>query len=419
MTATLDFSDLHPTTKRLLLARCLRSLGQGLLVVDFALYLHVLGWNAVAIGLLFTGSSLFGAFFSLFVGLSSDRFRRRPFLLIYEAIVLTAGIAALISAQPLILSGAAIVAGFGRGAGGAAGPFSPAEQAWLAEEVPAKARGRVYSLNTALGFFGMGLGAVAASLPALLGSYLPGPLAYRPLFVVVVLAAIGCLILLSGADETYHQPAREISFEPHESVAGMRRQENRLLMKLVLINSFNGVAIGLTGPLMSYWFTLRFHVGPEAIGPVMGVTFFVTGLMSLFTAKLSERIGIVSSVVWQRFIGLILLILLPLMPHYGLAALCYLLRSAFSRGSTGAQQALIMGLVREERRGLAASLNAVAMQLPRSMGPSIAGYLLSVGLFAAPFYAAAALQGVYLMLYDRFFRIYELPSEIKRCSPDL
>ncbi len=49
------------------------------------------------------------------------------------------------------------------------------------------------------------------------------------------------------------------------------------------------------------------------------------------------------------------------------------------------------------------SLNAVAMQGPRSVGPSIAGYLLSVGLFAAPFYAAAALQGVYLMLYDRFF----------------
>jgi MFS family permease len=401
------FRALHPTTVRLLLARCLRSVGQGLLVVDFALYLHALNWNAVAIGLLFTGSSLFGALFSLLVGMSSDRLRRKPFLLVYEAIVFVAGIAALISAHTLILSGAAVVAGFGRGAGGAAGPFSPAEQAWLAEEVPAEARGRVYSLNTALGFFGMGLGAIGASLPSLLGRYLQGPLAYRPLFLLVGLAGVGCLILLSGADETYHRQAPESDREVHVSEAETRYQENRLLRKLVLINSFNGFAIGLTGPLMSYWFALRFHVGPEAIGPVMGATFFVTGLMSLFTAKLSDQIGIVSSVVWGRLIGLALLILLPLMPRYGLAALCYLLRSAFTRGATGAQQALIMGLVHEGRRGLAASLNAVAMQLPRSVGPSIAGYMLSIGLFAAPFYAAAALQGAYLIMYNRFFRPYD------------
>ncbi|MGB6068840.1 MAG: MFS transporter [Desulfomonilaceae bacterium] len=409
MASILGFHDLHPTTKRLLLARSMRSVGQGMLVVDFALYLHALNWNAVAIGLLLTSSSLFGALLTLLIGASSDRLKRKPFLLAYEAVVFIAGFATFISTRTLILSGAAIVAGFGRGAGGAAGPFSPAEQAWLAEEVPTEARGRVYSLNAALGFFGMGLGAVTAALPGLWGSYLPGSSAYRPLFLLVGLAAIGCLILLGGAGETYHRPVPKIDLEHIEAETGIRRQENRLLRKLVLINSFNGFAIGLTGPLMSYWFALRFHVGPEAIGPVMGATFFLTGFMSLFTGRLSERIGIVSSVVWARLIGLVLLILLPLMPHYGLAALCYLLRSAFTRGSAGAQQALVMGLVQETRRGLAASLNAAAMQLPRSVGPTIAGYLLSIGLLAAPFYAAAALQGVYVMLYDRFFRLYEPP----------
>ena len=65
---------------------------------------------------------------------------------------------------------------------------------------------------------------------------------------------------------------------------------------------------------------------------------------------------------------------------------------------------------------LGCRLNAVAMQLPRSVGPSAAGYLLSLGMFAAPFYAAAALQGAYLTLYDRFFRHYEPPYETERES---
>ena len=115
--------------------------------------------------------------------------------------------------------------------------------------------------------------------------------------------------------------------------------------------------------------------------------------------------------VRTRLIGLILLVLVPLMPIYWLAALTYLLRSAFYRGSAGAQQALTISLVRDERRGLATSLNAVSFQLPRSVGPTIAGHLLQMGHLALPFYAAALLQALYLLLYDRVFRDYEPPRK--------
>jgi predicted MFS family arabinose efflux permease len=141
----------------------------------------------------------------------------------------------------------------------------------------------------------------------------------------------------------------------------------------------------------------------------MAATFWLTGMLSLLTGKMTERIGIIHSVVRTRLIGLILLAVVPLMPAYWLAALAYLLRSAFYRGSAGAQQALTVGLVRDERRGLATSLNAASFQLPRSVGPTIAGHLLQAGQLAVPFYAAALLQAVYLLLYDRIFRNYEPP----------
>lgn len=405
--AILHFSDLYPATRRLLLARALRSVGQGALVVDFALYLNALHWSGIAIGLVLSGGGLFGAALSLLVGTVSDRLRRKPFLLVYEGIALLASLAALLTAQPLILGGAAIVGGFGRGANGAAGPFSPAEQAWLAEEVAPARRGVVYSLNTALGFFGMGLGALSAILPSIWGGWLGGALAYRPLFALVGLAAAGNLLLLGQAHEAYRGPERAADPQAQERAAQIRRQENQILGKLVLINAFNGVAIGLTGPLISYWFALRFHVGPAAIAPVMAATFVLTGASSLLTGRLTERIGIVQSVIWARLVGLVLLVLLPLMPVYWLAALVYLLRSAFNRGSAGARQALTVGLVRDERRGLATSLNAVSFQVPQSVGPTIAGYLLDAGQFTLPFYAAVLLQGIYLVAYGRVFRDYE------------
>jgi MFS family permease len=400
-------NSLHPATKNLLLMRGLRSLGQGALVVDFTLYLSALGWSSLAIGSLLTAAGLFGAALSLFVGVSSDRSRRKPFLLVYQGMTMACSLAGILTAQPAILSVAAILGGFGRGANGAAGPFSPAEQAWLAEEIAPKRRGVVYSLNTAVGFLGMGIGSALAVLPDVWGRWLGGPLAYRPIFGIVTLTSIFILGLLVRTEEKHVPLPKNHTLQVDQRQIEIHQRQNNILAKLAMINGVNGVAIGLTGPLISYWFYLKFHVGPAAIAPVMAVTFLITGLASLVTGRMTQRIGVVNSVIWTRVVGLVLLVMLPLMPIYWLAAGVYLLRSAFNRGSAGARQAITIGLVDDDRRGLAVSLNNVSAQLPQAIGPTIAAYMLGIGDFSLPFYIAAVLQAVYLVLYGRTFRAYE------------
>ncbi len=107
----------------------MRSVGQGALVVDFSLYLRALHWRAGAIGGVLGASLLLGAALTLLVGPLSDRLGRKTFLLVYEASQMLAAIMALFSSDARLLSAAAIIGGFGRGANGAAGPFGPVEQA--------------------------------------------------------------------------------------------------------------------------------------------------------------------------------------------------------------------------------------------------------------------------------------------------
>lgn len=400
---------LSATARRLLAARTLRSVGQGALVVDFALYLKALHWSAAAIGVTLSGGALLGAVLSVVIGVLSDRAGRRKFLLGYETLMAAAGCAALLTSNTPILACAAVLGGFGRGAIGAAGPFAPAEQAWLAQTVAAQHRGPVYSLNAALGFFGMGGGALLASAPIWLERWLPGAGAYRPLFALVVLTSLTNLLLLYKAREKRRRASQARDHAEHRRMEQLRRRENGLLWKLVFANAFNGAAIGLTGPLIAYWFAVRFQIGPGAIAPVMAGAFFITGVLSLLAGRLSARIGLVRSVLHMQSVGLVLLILLPLMPSYWLAAAVYILRSALNRSPVGARQALSMGLVRDQRRGLATSLNAASVQFSRSLGPSIAGYLLDAGYLALPFYIAALLQGVHLVLYRRFFKAHNFP----------
>jgi MFS family permease len=394
--------DAARTTRLLLATRFVRSIGQGALAVDFALYLRVLDWSAVAISAVLSAALITGVVLTLVTGPLSDRGGRRRFLFAYEAAQTLAGAAALVSAQPVLLCAAAMVGGFGRGGNGGAGPFAPVEQAWLAQAVAPMRRGPVYSLNAALGFLGNAVGAVLAAAPSSLHTILPGALAYRPLFL---LSAVGsllcCVLILRTPDSETRQPQFSVAATPRH---GVERQENRLVLRLMIANLLNGAGVGATGPLIAYWFAVRFGEGPAEIGPLMAGGFLMAAVASLATGWVSKWLGMVRAVIAMRLVGLALLIALPLSPNFGLAATLYILRAMFNRGTTGARSALSVSIVRPHRRGFAASMANVSMQLPRSVSPVLTGMLFAANNLVLPFFIGAAFQGAYLAMYYASFR---------------
>jgi len=387
--------------RRLLAARALRSVAQGALVATFPLYLDALGWSGAQIGALFSGIAVLQASLTLFSGPLSDRFGRRRFLLGYEAMLTFAALLALASASHWIIVAAALAGGFGRGMNGAAGPFAPVEQAWLARVTPPPRRSSIFSLNTALGSFGMAAGALVAAVLPLWQTVLPGALAYRPLFALMLIAApFTAGLLWPIADSAALQ---DDAADPPPA----RREENRRLLHMAVVNAINGAAIGLIGPLITYWFFLRFDVGPAHIGPVLALAFVATGLSALTTGRLSRGGRVVSSVVRLRVLGLGLLLLLPLAPTFFWASALYIVRAALNRGTAGARQALNMSLISDSRRGFAATLSSLSMQLPRSVGPVIAGAAFAAGYLSGPFYVAAGLQAIYLLTFRHLFSRHE------------
>jgi len=420
--------DLRSTAIRLQATRFVRAVGQGILSVVFSLALIDLDWNPAAAGLLFTVGGLANGAATWLVGMASDRRGRRIFLLLFESLTLAAALVLSARLDGVLLALSSLFVGFGRNQGGVPGIVSPAEQAWLARSASTEGRGMLFSVNSALGFFGMGAGSLAAVLVPVLRAFLPGLNAYRPFFfLVAVTAAIDVALLLGAREDRGAGPATAADAFPRRSDArdsllaaaagvqtadaaqekALRSAENAVMAKMALINGLNGVAIGLTSPLLVYWFTLRFSVGPEAIGAVFAATFVATAAASFWTGRLSQRVGIVRAVVSARLVAVALFVLLPLMPTFWLASIVHIARTAFGRGSAGARQALAVNLVRDSRRGMASSINQVSMNLPNAVGPGIAGLFLNAGQLALPFFLAAAMQFFYGTLYGAAFGRYE------------
>ncbi len=424
-------------------ARFLRSIGQGALIVDFILYLRALDWSAVTIGVLLAAAGLAGTILMLGSGVLSDRFGRRPFLLGYQAATAVGALAVVLHPRSWVLVAVAVLLGYGRGANGVAGPFGPVEQAWLAQSVEPARRGQAFSFNGALGFWGMGVGSLLGAAVPWFARLLPGTGAYEPLFVLSMVVAVVNLLQVAsihGADlppragappaeavlvchsgraagaDGGRAPRRELgsAADPagvdrlgKDGEREVRRRENVAMALLTAVNAVNAMGIGLFSPLLPYWLSVRYGVGSGAIGSIYGLTFLLTGISSIATGELTIRIGLVRAVVWVRLLGVVLLAAMPLMPSYGWAAALYVARSVFNRGSAGARQAFGVGLVRDERKGLASSLNGLSMRLPSAVGPALAGWLMEGGSLGLPFYLAAGLQLLYVVLFGTVLGRYE------------
>jgi MFS family permease len=392
----------------LIASRTARSVGQGALSANFILELKHLGWSAPSIGLTLAGGIVFSILATLAIGPASDRFGRKKFLAGYELLQLLCAIMGFLGERgtpsDLILGFIAIVGGFGQSTGGGAGAFSPVEQSWLARLLPEGRRGPVFSINTALGFIGMAFGALSGLYPALF----PGATDFRDLakavFLTVTAGAAIALALILLVPDSRDKPENI----PQETL----QQEWSLLKTLIGINALNGLSLGLYAPLMAYWFAVRFHKGPGSIGLAMSGGYLLAACFSLLAGKLTSRWGTVRTVIAGRGLGLFFTLMIPLMPTFSLSVLAHILRVALNQSTIGARQALSIGLVGERRRGLAASLHNVSMQIPQSVGPIAGAALLAHGWLGLPFFLGAVLQGGYLTLYYLAFSKREPTSSI-------
>ncbi|MEH7225446.1 MFS transporter [Bacillus sp. JJ1566] len=407
---------IHPVVKKLMLVNTIRSIGQGMMVVVLALYLDSLGWNSVTIGTVLAAGGLLGVFLAPLIGIYSDRKGRKSFILFSELLTAGCALIGIMTTNLALLFLAITFSGFGKADAGSASPFAPAEQAWLAALIKPSERGKIYSLNNALSFFGMATGAMLVGTMSA-GEYSPGASSYQLAFYftfAISLVTTSIILTIQGDTQVKQEQTSDRQYRNEDMK--ITKEENTAILKLAGINVLNGIAIGLTGPMMAYWFSVKFGVSSVQIGSTLALTFFATGMTSIFQARISHKHGTVQSIVVVRFIACLLLVLMPLLSSYALVSIIYILRTALNRGSQGAGQALSVSLTRGHRSGFASSINLLSMRLPMSIGPYITGYLFGLGALALPFYLAAGLQGSFAYFYGKIFRTYDTKMKLNPSS---
>ena len=399
--------------QRIILMRGLRQGAYGLLAVVLAIALTRDGFSPAAIGALVT-VSLAGDFLgTLIIGHYADRWgRRRTLVILALLMALTGLIFGFLRWYPLLLL-AAFFGTLGTSSSETA-PFLPIEQAMLGSQGTGTGRTRLFARYNLVASIAGACGALIAGLPALLArSGFPFDTLLALTFCVYALAALIVAIQatrLSDAVEVKGAAAPERG-ELWRRVIPPLPHSRGIVIRLAALFSVAAFAGGLIGQtLLALFFHLHFGADLEMLGALFFGANLLSALSFLAAPWLAKRFGLLNTMVFTHLPSNILLILVPLMPTFPLAALLLLARQCLSQLDVPTRQAYTMALVEPAERTAAASVTSLARSAGSATSPILSGVMLQGPLLALglPLLLAGGLKAAYdLALWAVFHRVPE------------
>ena len=410
----------------LFVLRVLRSISQGYLGIILPLYLVALGYGAQALGVLLAVSAVAAAGISTVVGVLADRFGRKLFLVVISLMLGFGGFGFAFAHSFFWIVAFAAIGSIGRGgalAGGAWGLFYPAVQALVAEHSSDENRTTVFGAFSFVGVVAGAVGSAFAALPSLLHRFSGGGelLGYRILFVAAGTFGMAMAVAVLPISENRAleiELAEELEREQRSArsrkglLLGLSRESWRLVIRFMITSSTNGLAIGMLGPIVVYWFYRSFGVSAAQLAGVFFVMNMVTALPYLMAGRLALWLGSVRSVVVTRGISTVLLFAVVAMPTFGLAALVYGIRAVFNVLSIPVRQSYLMGVIEPGERSSASGMANFPSQVTSAVGPYMAGYFMEHLLLSLPLEFAAVMQAINTVLYYYFLRNVYPPEEM-------
>lgn len=394
-----------PDVATILTARGVRAFTDGYVALLLPYYLTLLGYSALEIGIIATGTLLGSGLLTLAAGMFAYRFRLHAMLTAACVLMLGTGLgfAAMTDFWPLLL---VAVVGTLNPSSGDVSVFLPLEQTILSHAAPAEHRTLVFSRYSIVGHLVGALGALAAALPGILAQWEVMTLKAA---VQVMFAAYGLSALLVLALYRRLASAGSRGDESRPAPLGASRGIVYRLAALFSVDAFAGGFV--VQSLLALWLFLRFDVSVEAAGTI----FFWTGVLAaasfLAAPAVAKRIGLVNTMVFTHLPANVFCVIAAFMPTLEWALLFLFLRAALSSMDVPARSSYVMAVVSPAERPAAASVTAVPRSLASAISPAIAGYLLSVTPFGWPLVICGALKIVYDLTLLGMFSKVKPPEE--------
>jgi MFS family permease len=436
----------------ILVARIIRTFGYGFLSVILSIYLTLIGFNGVQVGLILSTSLINGILFNVIASYYADKLGRRNLLIIYSLLMFASGIIFFVTDNYIALIFAAFV-GTINVTGSETSAFLSIEQAILPRTIrDIKKRNMLFALYNLAGTLAMSAGILLSGLPTVIQQYIHGlslAESMKILFLIYSLLGLTSILIylrlskdievtatdkrtpINGTGQEYKKlyNNNDNNIAKGQKLPQNNKQRKQLdrtfkglflfssilspkskeivakLSALFAIDSFAGGFV--IQSIVSLWFYARFGADLSTISYILAISGVITAFSFMVAARIADRIGLINTMVFTHLPANILIILVAFAPTLPIAAILYLIRMALSQMDVPTRQSYIVSVVKDEERTAATGMTNISRNISQALSPSLAGYIIqSLSLYFAPFLIGGVLKVIYdIALYFSFRNI--------------
>ena len=378
-----------------------RRISMGFLQIVRAIYFYLLGFNEVEVGLLLSIATLVSAVHHLTFGMLSDRFGRKPFLVL-GGVFATLRMVIFASFTDFWM----LALGQGIGAmGEGAGAGQPVVSGYISDKTDIIDRPSVFSTLAVANAIAATLGSLMAGFPNFFETKMGLDMiaAHQLLFWIGALGGLVSLLLVllmkEAKTERITGAASDVDAKDEP-----RRYPWGVIAKFSLVRSTSGLGWGFIESMLSLYFFLRFGVGGEVLGPIYAVSRFLSVFSYLLVPMMMDRYGDIPTLVASRIATAVLAGAFSITTWYPLAILLLVAFRVVIQFTMPIRQSFATAIVDPDETATAIGISNFSRMSVRVLAPPIVGYLFRYVSLTLPFMIGAGLLAVNGLLYNVFFK---------------
>ncbi|WP_287960132.1 MFS transporter [Acidiplasma sp.] len=374
----------------LLVSRATRSAALIFVTLSLPLYLHLLHYSLIFIGLLYVPITLFNIILILILGRLGDSIGYSKVLLLSEIFPVFGLLLITVSTNIYFIATGAIIAGITGSAGGMRGAFSPGMTAFVANNYPDELqRVTKLSLLTATASFFSIFGGIFLGLYTFLSRITGALMFYRIFFAISLILIISSALALSRLRE-YKRPRK--------TTRVMKKESFSYMLRIIIPNSLNAAAIGIAMPLLPLWFELKYHIGAGYVGDIYTISYAATALGSFISGRyLNGHFDGLKIASLARILQGLLFAVIAFVPFLYITAGIYIIRMAVAGIGSPLRGAINVRGINKEDYGTSTGIQGVSGRASQLTSGS-SGYLMDFNL-AFPLLIGGSIQAVGGALY--------------------
>lgn len=397
--------------KLILGARIVRTFSYGFLSIILAIYLKLIGFGDIAIGLVLTATMVNSVFFNLLSSAYADKIGRKNILILYAVLMIASSVIFFVTDNYVALVIAALV-GTINVTGSEVGAFLSMEQALLPQTVKdIKKRNSIFAIYNTVGTFAMSAGVLLSGLPSILQNYGFDKIgAIKSLFLIYAACAVVVLaiyLVLSKNIEVKDSVSKSGLSVKH--ISPKSRGIIAKMSALFAVDSFGGGFV--IQSIVSFWFYTKFGADLSSLSYIFAIAGVLTAISYMASTKIASKIGLVNTMVFTHIPSNVLLIFLAFAPTFSIAISLFFARMSLSQMDVPTRQSYIMGVVGENERISAAVFTNTSRNVSQAISPSLSGIIISALSLSAPFVVGGVLKIIYDVGIFFSFRKIKPPEE--------